>query len=110
MQNNLGDKIDRAVASKHLLASSGTNIRALLATAPSDLYSRVVDELLTASPAAARVAKTLARAPLTMEETARLIAESRAGAEGQEGLRAFLSGGRPARPGFASWCPPADED
>jgi methylglutaconyl-CoA hydratase len=70
---------------------------------------RVVGELLTAGPDAVRVAKTLARAPLEMEETARLIAASRASAEGQEGLRAFLDGRRPGRPGFASWCPPADD-
>jgi methylglutaconyl-CoA hydratase len=69
----------------------------------------VLGELLTAGAEAARVAKTLARAPLAMEETARLIAESRAGAEGQEGLRAFLDGGRPGRAGFAPWCPPADD-
>jgi enoyl-CoA hydratase/carnithine racemase len=67
---------------------------------------RVVGELLTAGPEAARVAKTLAREPLSLEETARLIAESRAGAEGREGLRAFLDGRRPGRTGFASWCPP----
>ena len=41
-----GDKIDRAVAAKHLFASVAKNIRALLAGAPSDLYSRVVDELV----------------------------------------------------------------
>jgi methylglutaconyl-CoA hydratase len=70
---------------------------------------RVVGELLTAGPEAARVAKTLARSPREMEETARVIAGSRAGAEGQEGLRAFLAGRRPGRAGFASWCPPADD-
>jgi len=68
----------------------------------------VVGDLLTAAPGATRVAKILARSPLDLEETARLIAESRAGAEGQEGLRAFLEGRRPGGPGFASWCP--DED
>jgi methylglutaconyl-CoA hydratase len=51
---------------------------------------RVVGELLTAGPDATRVAKALARAPLAMEDTARLIAESRVSAEGQEGLHAFL--------------------
>ena len=60
---------------------------------------RVVGELLTAGPEAARVAKTLARAPLAVEETARLIAERRASAEGQEGLRAFLAAGGRAAPG-----------
>ncbi|MGZ4334549.1 MAG: enoyl-CoA hydratase-related protein [Gaiellaceae bacterium] len=51
---------------------------------------RVVAELLTAGPQAARGAKELARAPLTAEETARRIAAHRTSAEGQEGLRAFL--------------------
>ena len=77
-------------------------------TTSTAAVERVVGELLTAGPEATRVAKTLARTPLALEETARLIAESRAGAEGQEGLRAFLAGRRPGRAGFASWCPPAD--
>jgi methylglutaconyl-CoA hydratase len=47
-------------------------------------------ELLSAGPEAARAAKALARRPLTADETARLIAERRTSAEGQEGLRAFL--------------------
>jgi methylglutaconyl-CoA hydratase len=51
---------------------------------------RVVGELLSAGPDAARAAKELARAPLPAEETARRIAAHRTGAEGQEGLRAFL--------------------
>ena len=37
-----GDKIDTAVGDKRLLASAAKNIRALLAAAPSDLYSRVL--------------------------------------------------------------------
>src|SRR3954469_15679480 len=49
----------------------------------------VVDELRTSGPAATRTAKTLARAPRTAQETARLIAAHRTSAEGQEGLRAF---------------------
>ncbi|PYK30829.1 MAG: phosphomannomutase [Verrucomicrobia bacterium] len=44
MQNEA--KIDNAVASKRLLASAAKNIRALLTNAPSDLYSRVIDELV----------------------------------------------------------------
>ncbi len=56
---------------------------------------RVLGELHTAGPLAARAAKQLARAPLSAQETAELIAEHRASAEGQEGLRAFL-GKRPA--------------
>ena len=38
----------------------------------------------------ARAAKHLARAPLTADETAHLIATHRTSPEGQEGLRAFL--------------------
>ena len=57
---------------------------------------RVLGELSTAGPAAARAAKELARMPHTALETAELIAAHRAGAEGQEGLRAFLEK-RPAR-------------
>ena len=51
---------------------------------------RVLGELLTAGPEAARAAKELARAPLSAQETAERIATHRASAEGQEGLRAFL--------------------
>ncbi|HEY6962098.1 MAG TPA: enoyl-CoA hydratase-related protein [Gaiellaceae bacterium] len=51
---------------------------------------RVVAELLSAGPDAARAAKELARAPQSADETARRIAEHRTSAEGQEGLRAFL--------------------
>lgn len=58
---------------------------------------RIVEELLTAGPAAAREAKRLARAPLSAAETAASIASHRASPEGQEGLRAFLE----KRP--ASW-------
>src|ERR1700730_11993726 len=39
-------KIDNAVGSHQLLEPAAKNIRALLATAPSDLYSRVVQELI----------------------------------------------------------------
>jgi methylglutaconyl-CoA hydratase len=55
---------------------------------------RLVQELLTAGPEAAREAKRLARAPLTADETARSIAERRTSAEGQEGLTAFLDNRR----------------
>ncbi|MFZ3374468.1 MAG: phospho-sugar mutase [Chthoniobacterales bacterium] len=40
--------IERAVGGGQLLDSTAKNIRALLAGAPSDLYSRVIDELVTA--------------------------------------------------------------
>jgi len=56
----------------------------------SESVTRVLGELLTAGPEAARAAKELARAPLSADETAQRIAERRTGAEGQEGLRAFL--------------------
>jgi phosphoglucomutase len=39
-------KIDKALANKQLLESAAKNIRDLLAGAPSDLYSRVVNELV----------------------------------------------------------------
>jgi enoyl-CoA hydratase/carnithine racemase len=51
---------------------------------------RVVDELLSAGPMAARWAKRLIRERPEGPETARWIAERRASDEGQEGLRAFL--------------------
>jgi methylglutaconyl-CoA hydratase len=51
---------------------------------------RIVNELLSAGPEAARSAKQLARVPLPADETARRIAEQRTSAEGQAGLRAFL--------------------
>lgn len=52
---------------------------------------RIVGELRTAGPKAARAAKRLVLdAPLDGPETARRIAERRASDEGQEGLRAFL--------------------
>jgi len=58
---------------------------------------RVLGELLSAGPTAARAAKELARGPLSAAETAERIAAHRTSAEGQEGLRAFLE----KRP--ASW-------
>ncbi len=52
---------------------------------------QVLAEILSAGPDAVRAAKRLVLdAPLDGEETARRIAERRASAEGQEGLRAFL--------------------
>ena len=52
---------------------------------------RVLGELLSAGPRAARAAKRLVLdAPLDAQETARRIAERRTSDEGQEGLRAFL--------------------
>jgi methylglutaconyl-CoA hydratase len=51
---------------------------------------RVVGELLTSGPQAAREAKRLARTHPQGEETAQWAARMRASDEGQEGLRAFL--------------------
>jgi enoyl-CoA hydratase/carnithine racemase len=51
---------------------------------------RVISELLTAGPEAVREAKRLIRERPGGEETAQIAARLRAGAEGQEGLRAFL--------------------
>jgi methylglutaconyl-CoA hydratase len=51
---------------------------------------RVVGELLSAGPLAARWAKRLVRELPDGPETARWIAERRTSDEGQEGLRAFL--------------------
>jgi methylglutaconyl-CoA hydratase len=62
-----------------------------------DSVDDVVDELLSSGPEAVRAAKKLARTPIqTGEELAQLAAQMRAGAEGQEGLRAFLEKRRPA--------------
>src|SRR5512133_91381 len=58
---------------------------------------RVVGELLSAGPHAARWAKRLVRERPAGAEPARWIAERRASDEGQEGLRAFLEKRR------ASW-------
>jgi methylglutaconyl-CoA hydratase len=57
---------------------------------------RVVGELLSAGPHAARWAKRLVRERPDGPETARWIAERRASDEGQEGLRAFLEKRNPA--------------
>ena len=57
---------------------------------------RVVGELLQSGPEATRAAKRLARQrPCDGEELARIAAGLRAGAEGQEGLRAFLAKRKP---------------
>ena len=57
---------------------------------------RVVRELLSAGPHAARWAKRLVRERPDGPETARWIAERRASDEGQEGLQAFLEKRRAA--------------
>jgi methylglutaconyl-CoA hydratase len=66
---------------------------------------RIVGELRTAGPRAARHAKRLVLDRPDPAETARRIAERRTSAEGQEGLHAFVERRRPA------WVPaPSDED
>ena len=70
----------------------------------------ILDELRTAGPRAARHAKRLVLDRPDGAETASRIAERRASAEGQEGLRAFGEGRTPGSPGFASWSPPAPEE
>jgi methylglutaconyl-CoA hydratase len=57
---------------------------------------RVVGELLSAGPQAARWAKRLVRERPDGPETARWIAERRTSDEGQEGLRAFLEKRQPS--------------
>ncbi|MGH3103759.1 MAG: enoyl-CoA hydratase-related protein [Gaiellaceae bacterium] len=62
-----------------------------------EAVGRIVGELLSAGPKAARAAKRLVlEAPLDGPETARRIAERRTSDEGQEGLRAFLERRPPA--------------
>ena len=64
---------------------------------------RIVAEIVTAGPEAVRAAKRLVRERPGGPETARRIAERRAGAEGREGLSAFLEKRAP------SYAQPADE-
>lgn len=64
--------------------------------------ARLLGELRTAGPRAARHAKRLVLDRPDGPETARLIAERRTSDEGQEGLRAFLERRRPA------WAPAPD--
>jgi methylglutaconyl-CoA hydratase len=60
------------------------------------VVERVVGELLSAGPQAARWAKRLVRERPDGPETARWIAERRTSDEGQEGLRAFLEKRKPS--------------
>jgi methylglutaconyl-CoA hydratase len=66
-----------------------------------DAVAGVLGELDTAGPQAAREAKRLIREGPRGEETAAVAARLRAGAEGQEGLRAFLERRRPSWSGDA---------
>ena len=56
---------------------------------------RVVEELLTSGPEATREAKKLVRQRPGGEEAAEIAARLRSGAEGQDGLRAFLEKRKP---------------
>jgi methylglutaconyl-CoA hydratase len=56
---------------------------------------RIVDSILEGGPEAVRAAKRLVRERPTGLETARIAADRRASAEGQEGLVAFLGGRKP---------------
>lgn len=60
-----------------------------------DALARILGELATAGPRAARHAKRLVLERPNGPETARRIAERRTSDEGQEGLRAFLERRRP---------------
>ena len=65
----------------------------------ADLYAaveRVVEELLSAGPKAARAAKKLVLERPDGPDTAWRIAEQRTSEEGQEGLRAFLEKRKPS--------------
>lgn len=68
-----------------------------------EALERVLGELRTAGPRAARHAKRLVLDQPEGPETARRIAERRTSEEGQEGLHAFLERRRPA------WAPREDE-
>ncbi|MDQ3857616.1 MAG: enoyl-CoA hydratase-related protein [Actinomycetota bacterium] len=57
---------------------------------PDTAVARIVDELLTSGPEAARAAKRLARQPPPRDDLPHVAARMRTSHEGQEGLRAFL--------------------
>jgi methylglutaconyl-CoA hydratase len=99
-----------AVISPFVLAKIGSSARRLFATGerfgaetalriglvdevadePDAAVERLVAELLTAGPLAAREAKRLVLSPPAVEELPNVAARLRTSAEGQEGLRAFL--------------------
>jgi len=78
-----GERFDAATALQIGLVSE-------VAERLDDAVERIVGELLSAGPLAARWAKRLVRERPEGAETARWIAERRTSGEGQEGLRAFL--------------------
>ena len=61
----------------------------------ADAVDRVVGELLTSGPQAAREAKRLVQERPTGEDTAHIAARLRTSPEGQDGLRAFLERRKP---------------
>ena len=73
---------------------SGSSTRSLPISTPR--ITDVLGELLTAGPDAVRAAKRLVLDAPLGDETADRIADRRASAEGQEGLRAFLEKRPPA--------------
>jgi methylglutaconyl-CoA hydratase len=97
-------KIGAAEARRYFVTGerfdAGTALRiGLISEVAEDLdgaVERVVGELLSAGPQAARWAKRLVRERPEGSETARWIAERRASEEGQEGLAAFLERRRPS--------------
>ena len=91
-------KIGQGAARRYFLTGERFDARAalrigLVSEVADDLdvaVDRVVGELLTSGPQAAREAKRLVRTRPQGEETAQWAARMRASNEGQEGLRAFL--------------------
>ncbi len=91
-------KIGEGAARRYFLTGERFDAQAalrigLVSEVAADLdgaVDRVVGELLTSGPQAAREAKRLVRTRPQGEETAQWAARMRASDEGQEGLRAFL--------------------
>jgi len=91
-------KIGEGAARRYFLTGERFDARTalrigLVTEAADDLdgaVDRVVGELLTSGPQAAREAKRMVRTRPQGEETAQWAARMRASDEGQEGLRAFL--------------------
>lgn len=91
-------KIGEGAARRYFLTGERFDARTalrigLVSEAADDLdgaVDRVVGQLLTSGPQAAREAKRLVRTRPQGEETAQWAARMRASDEGQEGLRAFL--------------------
>jgi methylglutaconyl-CoA hydratase len=99
-----------AVISPYVLAKIGSSARRLFTTGErfdaktalriglvdeltenlDEAVERVVGELLTSGPEAARAAKRLVREPPAVDDLPDLAARMRTSAEGQGGLRAFL--------------------